>query len=38
MVNHFVNVQLHCIVSNMKIIRKMSTLPLLKKFLQTYRH
>jgi len=34
-VKRFVNVNLHCNVSNLKKIRKISTFPLLEKFLRT---
>ena len=34
-VKRFVNVYLHCIVSSLKRISKISTLPLLEKFLRT---
>jgi len=35
-VKRFVNVYLHCIVSDVKWIRKMATLPPLEKFLRTH--
>jgi len=35
MVKRFVNAYLHCIVSNVKWIRKMATWPPLEKFLRT---
>jgi len=35
-VKRFMNVHLHCIISNLKIIRKMSTLTPLEKCLRTH--
>ena len=38
LVKHFVNVHLHCIVSNLKRISRISMLPSLEKFLRTPMH